>query len=588
MFKFISILLCIQNIKATESILTSQLMAKNHKNQNEEIFHKDLFKKLYQQKAFREILMINVNNQCPYCHNILKWLSYDETPVIIMNWNKTIEYRKEFSNEILAIACSSAYSHNVLEQLATILNDMRYTRIIFIMDRLYLDFNQLRDFFKYCHKLKMLNVVVILKNFYKTHEYSQYTIFPEFQLELDVYQPSSRDFRILPDRLKDLKGYKLRTIVDHLEPRSLEYYDKNNNTVLAGYIGRFIKTVAEALNATLFVPVKVPFDIILVYRDIIQLIEDFSLDIPITSLIVFDEDNIREFSYPFEFGKWCILLPMAKSLENKEMFLMILKSPVICLAFILISLFTVMFVVASLNNKYYGRKHIEWPKIFINDVAIRGVLSQSFVFSARQQLSVKQIFCMLLLSGLTVSTLFNSYLRSFSTHPPFETEIQNYDDLLASDLKVVTFEVEFNYFHNLTNGSLSFLYEKFLIFSDYAEFSNLRDSFDSRYAYTVATSKMFYYVGLEAFYRTKFFRYSSDMCLSTMMHYVIPLGKNSFFLERLHELTLNIIQSGLLDFWMKSKSFEDVAAAGKVIKVNITHAEDKKPLSVKDFHWIWL
>ena len=303
MLKFIFILI-FTLISTCE--LYNQLMNESE-NKKEKIFHEDLLKKFYQQKAFNGILMINEGNKYPLSHNMLKWLQYNGTSVILMTGNQTMEYHNLFNNEILTVACISAYRYDVLEQLAEILNDMHYTRIIIIIMNSWSfakDLTQLEDFFKHCHKMKMLNVVVVLKNFYKTRTYSQYTIFPEFQIEFGVYQTDKiNDLLMLPDRLRNLKGYKLRSIANHFPPHSMEYYDENNKTVLVGYLGRFLKATSQMLNATLYFPVTVPFDMRLNYQDIMNYKDNSSIDIPISSFTT--KSKQEEWSYPIEFGNWC-------------------------------------------------------------------------------------------------------------------------------------------------------------------------------------------------------------------------------------------------------------------------------------------
>ncbi|XP_037811571.1 uncharacterized protein LOC119603585 [Lucilia sericata] len=404
-------------------------------------------------------------------------------------------------------------------------------------------------------------------------------------MEFGKYNPLSLDFHILPERLRNLKGYKLRTIADHIEPRAMEYYNENNETKLNGYIGRFVKTISEILNASLYFPLKVPPDVMLDYRDIMGYVSNYSLDIPVSSLSLFEFDDQHDFSYPFEMGKWCILLPMEKPLDFKEVFLIILHSQIMFITMILITIFTMVFYLAGSKNHQCGGHR--WPEIIINDKAIRGVLGQGFVISKDKTYALKLIHLMLLLSGLTISSIFGSYLLSFNTQPPLEPEIDSYQNLAKSSLKLAITKTEIDYLHNITNGSLVYLYKKFHTFANFVEYSRFRDTFDRRFAYPTTTSKMLYYSGLESFYGTKFFRYSSKMCPNTMMLFQFPLGPNSYFLTRINEIIMNTMQSGLLEYWM-SKSYIDAVTAGKVIHINITYPTLVSPLYLHDLYWIWL
>ncbi|KAI8118192.1 hypothetical protein CVS40_10067 [Lucilia cuprina] len=557
-------------------------------NNKEQKFHENLLKKLYQQKTYEGVLILNENGEHQYCNKFIEYYKFQEMPILVITGNRTESYRNYFNNQILTIVCMKSYYYNILEQVGKILNYMRFVRIIIIIDQWTNELNakELEDFFHYCHKLKMLNVVVIFKDFYKTRKYVQYTIFPEFKMEFDIYKPNSSDFYILPERLQNLKGYKLRTIADHTEPRAMEYYNENNETVLNGYIGRFVKTISETLNSSLYFPLKIPPDVMVEYRDILGYVVNYSLDIPVSSLSLYESDDQRDFSYPFEIGKWCILLPMEKPLDYKELFLLILHSQIMLITILLIIIFTIFLYLALDKKRSFYCLH-NLPEIIVNDIAIRGVLGQGFVSSVNSKLSIKLIYIMLMLSGLTVSIIFDCYMLSFSTQLPLEPSINTYQDLQKSSLKLAIAKPEIMYLHNMTNGSLSFLYSKFHTFANFAEYTRFRDTFDRRFAYPTTTSKLHYYNGLEAHYSKKFFRFSSVMCPNTMMQFEFPLGPNSYFTPRINEIILNTLQSGLMDYWM-SKSYLDMVATGKAIRVNITYSDFTKPIYVNDLYWIWL
>lgn len=558
--------------------------------ENETIFHKKLLKKFYQQNPYEGVLILNENGKHDYCHNMLTWLNYEGTPVTIITGNKTLEYYKYFNNGILAIVCMASYDKSIMKQLDEILNYIHSVRIIVIVDQdsdnIYL--KDVEEFFHYCKQLKMLNVLVIFKDFYTTHKYLQYTRFPEFRIEDGVYDANDNaTFCILPERLRDLKGYKLRTIADHIEPRSIEYYNERNESVLVGYVGRFVSAIARALNATLVFPKKIPYNVMVSYRDVIVYIDEFELDIPASSLAMFESDDYHDFSEPFEFGRWCFLLPMEHPIELKEVFLLLLYSQIALIAFVLMIVFTIVFSLIAYNQQSEHRL-VNWPEILVNDVAIRGVLGQCFVFCLNPSLSLKKAYIMLLLTGVIISTLFNTYLLTFTTQPPMPEKIKTFAQLTKSHLRVAISQIEFEYLDKLTNGSLAYSYSKFNVIPDLTDFSILRDSFDRRYVFPATTSKMFYYTSLASFYNQEIFRISPDMCPNTIMQFVIPLGKNSNFRGILHDLILYAEQSGLLDYWMKENSFRDVQAAGTVININITHRREKAPLQVNDLFWIWI
>ncbi|XP_046803872.1 uncharacterized protein LOC124419276 [Lucilia cuprina] len=487
-------------------------------NDTEQQFSEQLLINLYQRKIYKGVLIFNENDRHQYCNNFLKYFQFQETPMTIITANITKQYRKYFNNQIICIVCMTYYQQNILDQLAMILYNMRYTRIIILIDQSskQMDLKELNDFFKYSYKLKMLNVVVFFKDLCK---YVQFTIFPKFELEFGLYEVNSSNIGdILPDRLRDLKGYKLRTLADHYEPRSMEYYNEKNETILNGYIARYVQTISEALNASLYFPLPIPHNKPIHHREVIKYTVNSSLDIPISIIALYETDDLLEFSYPVELIQWSFCLASCK--------------------------------------KWYSQWHYRWPEIVINDMAIRGVLGQSFVESNNRKLSLNLINTMLMLCGLTVSTVFGCYLLTFCTQPPLEPEIKTYQDLAKSPLKVGIYLQEFLLIHNMTNGSLAYLYDNFVVLTEFADFTHLRDTFDRRYTYYTTSSKLYYYQGLESYYNTKIYRYDSGMCVSTMMQLYLSLGPNSYFLPRVDEIIMNIMQSGLMNYWI-SCSYRD-------------------------------
>ncbi|XP_073824743.1 uncharacterized protein [Musca autumnalis] len=528
---------------------------------NSETIYRRLFDQLMQDKRYESVLWYGDEGNLQHeCFNVLDVLQPMEVPVIVMNSNVNFRLFETFNNEMVSWICMTSLQNMALfSNLASALDNIRYTRVIVqVMEKALED--ELNDFFQFSVKLQMLNVMVCYGDFHQNQHYYLYAPFSPTKLEEHIFQ-SMHDIVIFPPRLQNLYGHPIRTLVEHTRPRAMEYYNAKGERCIVGPLGRFITTLIDKWNGTLTFPYDVPLNVTINYREFLPLMRNYSLDVPVTSSAIFHTDDIHEFSYPLELSYWCLLLPVEHPLEFRYLLLLLIKS--LCR-----------------TGKMVTYK---WPKYLINADAIQGVFGLSVHYKIPNRFSLRLIYLMLFVSGLTFTSIFNSNLFSIITHPLPASPIRSYEDVQKSSLKIAISQLEFDYFRNILEFPSSLTHSKFLILQNITDFYKLQDSFNRSYAYFTSGSKMFHYASFQEVKGVKMFRLSKEMCPNPMMLLQVPLSPNSYFRQAIHIGILEAWQSGLLYYWQKNSN-SDVKNAGQKITVNLTRFESYSPINTKDMN----
>lgn len=545
-----------------------------------------LFVKLMKDKRYESLLLYGEETNWKFeWFNILDTLQTMEIPAIIISSKVNMKISEKFNNEVVAWIClHSLQNRTDFSDLASALDHMRYTRVIVqVMGRG--THNDLNNFYEFSTKLQMLNVMVCFEDFPQTGMYYLYGLFSPSKLEEHVFNPV-QDQVIFPQRIQNMQGYPLRTLVEHTIPQAIEYYDAEGNRRLAGQLGRFVTSLAEKWNTTLTFPYDVPHNVAINYRKFLPLMRNYSLDVPATSSAVFRRDDFREFSYPFELSYACLLLPVEHPWEFRYILLHLMESFFMAIMFGLIAAFSVIFYCQRIVQTPASLSY-NWPIYVINTDVIQGVFGFSVNYKSQKRFSLNLLYITLFVCGLTNSSLFNSKIYSYITHPSPSKPIRNYEDLENSPLKVAIAQVEFDYFNYVSNISSNLSRSKFYIMENITDFYKLRDTFDNRYCYFTSAAKMFHYKSFQQVKGVKMFRLSKEMCPNPLMLLHIPLSPNSYFRQAINFAILEVWQSGLLYYW-QSISNADVVKTGNKIRVNLTTSNSVSLMRTKDMNVIFL
>lgn len=160
--------------------------------------------------------------------------------------------------------------------------------------------------------------------------------------------------------------------------------------------------------------------------------------------------------------------------------------------------------------------------------------------------------------------------------------IESFDDLIASNIHIFGLRAEFDLLEHNFRARYA---EAFRLTSNLSEFFRMRNSFNTSWAYSVATNKWVILQEQQRHFQRPLFRYS-DLCFSENRPQSILMGENSIYYNALEVFTLRMQQSGILDHWQQH-SLYDMVKAGRIELKDYSTPQPMMPLSMEDFQLAW-
>ncbi|XP_018795811.1 PREDICTED: uncharacterized protein LOC108973198 [Bactrocera latifrons] len=421
-----------------------------------------------------------------------------ETPMLQLR--SATQYQKElrilFNHNLLVMACveRNVDSFSTISELATQFQHIRDTHVILLAeaDSEVHQEQVVEKLFRHCQMLQILNVIALFGDFTSTHLVFTFDAFPTFKLKAIPSMPFTNYF---PDKTRQLHGHPIYTEPDQNQPRSFLYRDVSGALKMSGYIGKLVQAFGQHLNATLRFPRPININETIYQRDQHNSTRSGVIDFA-TSLGSYRFFTaVEEFTYPFEFAKWLIMLPVERDLEV---------------------------------NEISGRTF--WGVLCCPGQIFRGILGQTFPMCPHNNWRMSFVYFTIFLVGLITSCLFAVYLKTFLTQPPTKSRISNFEDLIKSDIRCLVYEKEVPIVINLIGAAAWSRYQDgFEIISSWSKFLSLRLSLNTTYGYTV-TSSLWSIIQLkQSLRRRKIFRLATEFMLDDWLSMGMPINENSIY-----------------------------------------------------------
>ncbi|XP_065372081.1 uncharacterized protein LOC135963976 [Calliphora vicina] len=550
--------------------------------------------------------------QHDYCVNLKYYVEYFQhhlenlqqrqhhalIPVLLLQ-SQQADYmlHKKFNSEFVTIICipplptlpqrqviTKVIQNHLLRALSKNLLYLRKNRVIFRMDFSRHEGENLQNIekiLKYCHMEQIINIMIISYQFpHNDTVYFTYEKFPKFKMTKHSWH---KEKQIFPNQLINLKGYKMSTLPDQIEPRSMVYNDSQGQQQICGYVGHFVRYFAKGLNASLMLAHEVKEGVPIFYSDILKLTRNHTLDIPASLTGPINDTDWSEFSYPFEIANWCVMLPVEAEISLAEIFLAVLNP--YFLSNLLILFIFCTFLLIMVFKRISSSYRISVSDILINDKAFRAVLGQGFPFNEQKlDYFVVYIFILLFFAGLVVVTLYGVFLGSFMTSPPKTPPIRSFADLENSGIKLFISQREYGFIYPSSYLQYPRLFH---ILDSYDEFVRIRNTLNTSNAYVITSSSWPVFAAQQELFSRQLFRYTTDLCFSRYLHFYFILPMHSVFREPLQLLTLKAYSSGLFFHWFES-SFNEMVLLGRMSFTDITEPRQLMPIAVADLKIIFV
>ncbi|KAL7737373.1 hypothetical protein ACLKA6_012983 [Drosophila palustris] len=362
---------------------------------------------------------------------------------------------------------------------------------------------------------------------------------------------------IYVQQFRNMQGASIRSEADQLPPRAMIYRDVESGKFrMLGYVANLVNTFVERVNATLELRDDYEIGLITYQGDIVNWTQHNLLDVAATLDTTMLAENFDYLSYPYVITSYCLMIPVPAPMPYKKIYIMIVQPLVLGL----LALFFLVFSLLLIYSEELSWRDLSLANFLLNDRCLRGLLGQTFPLPANPSRHLKAICFLICFASIMTTTMYESYLQAYFTHPPLEPFQRTLDDLRASPYRIASHRREANALlkgRNLTTNDGTNLY----VLDSWPDFIKLRDFFNASYAYPVTGARWYSYAEKQRFFKSPVFYYSRDICMYSQMLLCIPLRPHLPYRDLFEEHMQLMQEFGMLKFWM-GRSFFDMVHLG--------------------------
>lgn len=505
---------------------------------------------------------------------------YNGIPIFILDSRTYFNYYMwmKFSKEYFAIARLEGVQNKDQDLLQNMwrnlfLNHQSHTLLIIPPSVNDFEVNMI---FRYCAYNKAMNIKSLQQLGRNDIKSCSLQIFPE--LKIIQTQWNWSEIPVYTNLVSNMHGYKLKIITDQVEPKNFMRCDSKGNAQIRGYVGLLLDTFAAKRNATLTFPLLKELGPNLFIDETDNLVENNTFDI---SAVLTYPRSIRNISYTFEYDYMdlCLMVPVEETLPSYLSYVIVFDY--VTLSLVVVALFFISFTLA-LSYWAQGKRVSSWLFLY-NANILSGLLGNAFNME-RYYCGIRSwIYIIVALTGIVFNTSYITYLQAFKTAPPTESAINSLQDINKKGLQIAMYKEEFEVMR-LYEGFSEF--EPYIkLINSYAEYFQLRDSFDNRYAFPVPSAKWISYKEQQKFFAHPRFRLT-NLCILHNTPMLIPLQANSLLTPALNILIGQANQAGLVQYW-KTLSFLELVQMGRIKIIDPSMHKTFEPMKPEDLKLVF-
>ncbi|XP_023171278.2 uncharacterized protein LOC111599756 [Drosophila hydei] len=498
-----------------------------------------------------------------------------QLPVVLQSLHSATPPSKHFS-KLMQLICLPSEDYGLLPKL---LANIRGPKSIFYIAAPSVNSSSkqvLYSLLRECYRQKILNVVALLAE-NAGRVYYRYRPYPRFELE----QRSLEQRPFFVSHLRNMHGQPLIVLPDQKHPRTIVYTDwRTGKQVLAGSVGRFVRTLAWKLNATIQFPIEIKPGAVMHFTELQSLIDKFQVDMAATVVQLIRPEQLPLSSFPFELSHICMMIPLAQQLPIKDIYLVLANAQHILIGLAIVYSFGLLL---SLHWWLTGQA-ASLVDFLLNDVALRGLLGQSFGRFPHTSINARWIYLLLAVLGLNLSSIHEAALGTVLTHPPKYFQPRSFADVQRAHLPLVIDAGDLDSDYDLGATQLR------VLAWNSSDFNSHRDKMNMSYVYFASRLKWTLLSEQQKYFPREVFLYSMNACVRTLTYMVFQLPTNTWFLEPLTRLIMDVRDFGIFQHWV-DLHFYDMAAAGLLSFSDPIQREPqrlKDALRLDDLQWIWV
>ncbi|XP_023168255.2 uncharacterized protein LOC111597664 [Drosophila hydei] len=391
---------------------------------------------------------------------------------------------------------------------------------------------------------------------------------------IDVASESNSNYAfIYVEQFSNMRGSLIRSEPDLLGPRAFLYHNPSTGKYeIKGFVANLITMFAEHVNATVKLRDDIGLGQSIHYKNIVQRVKLNMLDIAATLSSTLDFKNYDHLSYPYIHSSFCFMIPVPARLDYKEIYTIIVHPLVTGVLIVLFFIFSLLLIYSQDLNW----RRFSLINLLLNDRCIRGLLGHAFPMPAQPSRYLKGICMLICFASIMTTTMYESYLQSYFTHPPYEPMLRSFEDILNSRHRIAVEREEAKHWL-LKNLSLTTSNaHRVHIVDNWQELIRLRESFNISFIYPTTELRWFSFNEQQKYFSEPVFYYSEDVCMKRFLLLSLPLRRHLPYRQLFEKHILTMQEFGFAKFWMDN-SFNDM------VRLKLTSLKDySHPLMPED------
>ncbi|XP_055846968.1 uncharacterized protein LOC129912653 [Episyrphus balteatus] len=527
-------------------LLSINIFAQNHKL-------RELIEKVYGQSDSAELYFIEIDDE--FLIEFMKTEVF--TPISTFNADFTDIFRQR--NNIFIVFQVSEEGKNFSKLLRNLIESVQIRKFVIISAK---TLKSLIQYFYFFAENKFTRIFGIIDNT------SSYAYLPYADQPVQQIVDSTS---ILPDALKNLNGFALRTSFNEEFPRTFRYPNKKGQKSIGGQFGQIIVQFLKRHNAT-YKETLIDNSIIAPSEISRNLLLNNEIDL---TMNVHSAKKDVDISYPVTIEEHVIMVPVNGLLSPHEYF----QRPFQAAVWMSILFFIIFITVTKMVIDKIATSRVDiWSSFSDSYLTMLNLPTEKPITSNYRFYLVVFLFAFII--GRLYGTYFQSFLTVFIKIKQFET-IQ---DLIDSNIPVM---ISIDRWEKIKNNSYPEGLEKIILPTNFSIavpiFMTMRNT---SYAYVTGEDRCQFYIGFQSLFRKSLFRRAQETINSNFLGYMLP--HNSPFKEILNQFIIEIRQTGLMQKWDSDVVYQAKAAEfGATIYKEYVYKDVHAPLKLYQLQFAW-
>ncbi|CAD7076988.1 unnamed protein product [Hermetia illucens] len=469
------------------------------------------------------------------------------TPVLFIVNSSNYDTKKLLSLNNLFIISVEGHQQDlrsIWKSISNLEEILRYGKtILWISYIVQKPFEDTTPYFEYMWENKVLDVVAVFDGEGASNQIFTYNPFPSFKVE-----NISSEEEMFPDKIRDLNGLPITTLIKRDEPRSFKYMDYRGRMKFGGYAAKIFLAFLKKHNATLE-EYFMPNTTYLNARVLANLVTDGHVSISMHPYAQIGSPY--DGSYPTGFISTCIMVPAPQEISPEEYLLVSFPSRLWIL--LLVTAIFTLFLNLNLNKLITGK--FELGLALLDTIC--GLVVQPFG-SGTLSNSWKQrcIRITVIIFGFLMASIYGSRLASVFVTKLFQRPLETKEDMIQAKLKILIIRVDFVAICDRIQPQE---FQDLMVPTEADVMAAYRTSSNSSYGYAIPDDKAVFYLLQQKYLNRRLDRFS-EVCLVRLLHgFFMPI--NSPFKTTFNRVILQTFQSGLYFKW-RQDVFDEAFEAG--------------------------